>query len=125
MISLQEHLYFLIEFKNLAEVDSILESVSPKITFWGKRVLKARGYSGSIAIDKVTEKILKEPVGGSRRQVGAQSLIRDKVINKLDGLYTQTDLMVENLNCISRCLVSSRNSRKLRTDVEGQYFPLT
>ncbi|HEV8052325.1 MAG TPA: hypothetical protein VGP47_07515 [Parachlamydiaceae bacterium] len=67
---------------------------------WGARIITISGYEGSITLDEVAYRILKQPMSDKVNEL--------KIINSLEKFYRITNVMLEKENWLTQRLNSIR-----------------
>lgn len=106
MPALETHFNSLNFCTQLVEIKNLIESAHAKITFWGGRVIEVNGFTGSVSLDSIAEKILK--AGHQRCQADnlttPERIAGIDIVKKLNTFYQGTDNQVKNANLITKII---------------------
>lgn len=118
MVSLRTHLNNLDFARQLVLVEQLLNQPEPmeqkrephvqaKVTFWGSRVVKVKGYTGTVSIDFLAKKIYQ---AGRKRCNADNMTIEERLAGlettkKIKNFYKITDDEKKNSNFFTRFLV--------------------
>ena len=87
--------------KELPKISDLLAmKTQATVTFWGGRIIKISGYEGSITLDEVATRILRNPTIDKFNTL--------KIIESLEKFYRITNVMIENENWLTKRLNSIR-----------------
>jgi hypothetical protein len=106
MPPLETHLNSLNFSTNLEVVKNLIDKAEAKTTFWGSRVIKVAGYTGSIYLDDLAKKIID--AGRQRCEADdlqpAERVAGIDIVKKLRNFYEVTDTQIRNSNFFTRFL---------------------
>ncbi len=106
MLSLKVHLDSLDFSRQLLEVKHLVNAADTKTTFWGSRVVEIKGFTGSVYLEDIAEKIVS---AGRKRSDDdnlspAERIDGIEIVAKLNGFYLVTDKEIRNSNFLTRLL---------------------
>lgn len=103
---LETHLKTLDFSNQLNAVRNLIETAQAKTTFWGSRVVEVNGFTGSVYLDSIVEKIQK--AGKQRFDAHDLSLAERidgiEITKKLEHFYRITDTQIRNSNLFTKLL---------------------
>lgn len=106
MLSVATYLNSLNCSTQLETVKNLIDSAQAKTTFWGSRVVEVNGFTGSVYLEDIADKVLK----ASEERVDADDLtLKERimgigVVRKLVGFYQVTDAEIQDSNFLTRFL---------------------
>ncbi len=107
MTSLEASLGALNFSTQLEEVNKLLDGAQTDIIFWGTRVVKVNGYSGSVSLENLARKTLN--VGQLRCEADdltpSERIAGVEIVRKLQKFYKLTDTQKQNVNFITRFFI--------------------
>lgn len=106
MLSLECHLNSLNFSTQLKDVENLINASCTKTTFWGSRIIKINGFTGSVYLDDIARKILK---AGRERSDADDLTITERmsgmeIVKKLQKFYCDTDIKIQNSNLFTKFL---------------------
>lgn len=111
MTSLSARLEAIDYSKQFRELEEVLNTYQPKITFWGGSVIEAADKKESVYLDAVVQKVNN----AARARCDADDLepgerkIGLRIVKKLDEFYWKVDEQVKGLNFLTRFFYNIRN----------------
>lgn len=100
------HLNSLSFSTQLDTVKNLIDTAQAKTTFWGSRVVEVNGFTGSVYLDDIANKILR--AGNHRSDADdltpAERIAGVEVVRKLENFYRVTDIQIQNSNFFTKFL---------------------
>ena len=104
MVTVERHMGSLNFSTQLSDVKNLLDKAQAETTFWGSRVIKVQGFTGSVYLDDVAKKILE----AGRTRCRADDLTPEErvagieIVGKLQNFYQMTDKQIQNSCFLTR-----------------------
>lgn len=106
MPSLETYLNSLSFSIHLESIKNLIDIASTKTTFWGSRVVKVNGFTGSVYLDDIANKIVR--AGNQRSDADdltpEERIAGVEVVRKLENFYRVTDIQIQNSNFFTKFL---------------------
>lgn len=106
MLSLKVRLDSLDFSRQLLEVKNLVDTAEVKTTFWGSRVVEIKGFTESVYLEELAEKIVS---AGRKRSDDDDLLLAERIhgieiVAKIKDFYLVTDEKIRNSNFLTRLL---------------------
>lgn len=104
MISLETHINSLDFSRQLEVVRDLMETAEVKTSFWGSRVVEVEGYSGSVYLDSLAERVQRTVYARDSMDYlrPGERIAGIEIVRKLQQFYIETDNQIESSNCLTR-----------------------
>lgn len=97
---------------DLVKISDLIENAKGEISFWGKRLVKVSGLTGSVSLEEIARKLIKAngnlcqifDIGQDSNLTFKEKLNGQLIVNRLEGLYEDTDSKLKNTNFFTRLL---------------------